>query len=66
MSYFVFHFHDVQGLITYIDPGTGSMLFQAAIGGMLTLSYVFSTGFTRFKTALKSRFHRVSTSRTDV
>jgi len=31
----------------------------------LTLTYVFSTGFARFKTALRSRFHKVSTPRSD-
>jgi hypothetical protein len=53
------HFQDIQGLNAYIDGGTGSLLFQAAMGGLLTLTYVLSASFAKFKTAIKARLKRV-------
>jgi hypothetical protein len=59
------HFQDVQGLTAYIDGGTGSMLFQAAIGGMLTLSYLLGTGYSRIKSAVMARVKKARTTQTD-
>jgi hypothetical protein len=41
--------------VLYIDGGTGSMLFQAALGGLLTLTYFFSMKMT----AVKEVFARI-------
>jgi hypothetical protein len=35
--------------LAYIDGGVGSMIFQAALGGVLTMSYFVTTRWTSLK-----------------
>jgi hypothetical protein len=46
----------------YVDGGTGSMVFQAMLGGLLTAAYFFTSGVRKLK-ALFGRSKRESESR---
>lgn len=45
--------------LAYLDPGTGSLFFQAIVGGILAGSVMFRSFFTRIVDRLKLAFSRV-------
>ena len=47
-------------LLSYIDGGTGSMLLQAAIAGVLSIVYLARTKFGQLKAMISSRTHKDS------
>jgi hypothetical protein len=47
-------------LLSYIDGGTGSMLIQAAIAGLLSTLYLARTKFGQLKALISSRAHKNS------
>lgn len=44
--------------VAYIDGGTGSMLLQAAIAGMMTVGYVVKTRWASLKAMIAKRNRR--------
>jgi len=47
-------------LLGYIDGGTGSMLLQAAIAGVLSAVYLARTKISQLKALIASRNHKDS------
>lgn len=42
----------------YVDPGTGSYLFQLAVAGFLATAYTLRRQWATFKAAILARFDR--------
>ena len=47
-------------LLSYIDGGTGSMLLQAAIAGVLSTLYLARTKFGQLRAMIAQRHHKNS------
>lgn len=45
----------MQQLILYIDPGTGSLLLQLVIGGVVTFGLFFKNSFKRLFSIFKKK-----------
>jgi hypothetical protein len=49
-------FHASSLVPAYLDGGTGSMMLQAAIAGVLSLAFVAKTRWNQLKAVLSARF----------
>lgn len=55
----------VNPAFAYIDPGTGSILTSAILGGFAALSYTMRSQFYRLKEALAARSRKRSAESAD-
>lgn len=49
----------MQQLILYIDPGTGSLLLQLVIGGIVTFGLFFKNSFKKFFSIFKKKDDKI-------
>jgi len=54
----VFFAAAVEPAFAYIDPGTGSILTSAILGGFAALSYTLRSQFYRLKAYMANRGHK--------
>ena len=47
-------------LLAYLDGGTGSMLLQAAIAGILSVAFIAKTRWAQFRGFVAARLHKGS------
>ena len=52
-------------LVAYLDPGSGSFLFQMLIAGLVTIAFVIKTYWNALKSFFKRIFSRSSAEEID-
>lgn len=50
--------HVASSLLAYVDGGTGSMILQACVAGVLTSAYMVKTRWASLRAFLSSRKHK--------
>lgn len=61
ISHFLLLDSSMNHFLAYIDGGTGSMVLQAAIAGVLSAAYVAKTRWAQLKAFVSARTNKPST-----